>query len=67
VSLPTGSALITDPDSLILTISEAPTAEQLDAEDAAAAQELGIVQDAPQAADGGDSGSGDGGENASAE
>jgi large subunit ribosomal protein L25 len=68
VSLPTGSSLITDPDSLILVISEAPTAEQLEAEDAAAAEELGIVQDAPQAAEGGDSsGGGDGGENASAE
>ena len=43
VSLPTGSSLITDPDSLILVISEAPTAEQLEAEDAAAAEELGIV------------------------
>jgi large subunit ribosomal protein L25 len=69
VSLPTGSALITDPDSLILVISEAPTAEQLEAEDAAAAEELGIVQDAPQGSDAGGESSdgGDSGENASAE
>jgi large subunit ribosomal protein L25 len=69
VSLPTGSSLITDPETLILVISEAPTAEQLDAQDAAAAEELGIVQDAPQAAEGGSDSSegGDGGQNASGE
>jgi large subunit ribosomal protein L25 len=69
VQLPRGSSLITDPDNLILSIAEAPTAEQLEAEDAAAAEELGIVQDAPQTADGGDDSSegGDSGENASAE
>jgi large subunit ribosomal protein L25 len=47
ISLPTGSELITDAEILILTISEAPTAEDLDAEVAEAVQELGIVEDAP--------------------
>ena len=47
VPLPDGVVLITDPESLLLTISEAPTAEDLDAEVAEAAAELGIVEDAP--------------------
>ncbi|MFN2560223.1 MAG: 50S ribosomal protein L25/general stress protein Ctc [Jatrophihabitans sp.] len=68
VQLPSGSSLITDPDNLILSIAEAPTAEQLEAEDAAAAEELGIVQDAPQTESSDDSDTGgDSGENASAE
>jgi large subunit ribosomal protein L25 len=68
VPLPSGSVLVTDPDNLILSISEAPTAEQLDAEAAEAADELGIVQDVPDAAEGGEStGGGDSGESSSAE
>jgi large subunit ribosomal protein L25 len=67
VTLPSGSSLVTDPDSLILVISEAPTAEQLEAQDAAAAEELGIVQDAPQSAEGDSAQGGDSGENASGE
>jgi large subunit ribosomal protein L25 len=47
ITLPTGSELITDAEILILTISEAPTAEDLEAEVAEAVQELGIVEDAP--------------------
>jgi large subunit ribosomal protein L25 len=67
VQLPTGSVLVTDPESLILVISEAPTAEQLEAEDAAAAEELGIVQDAPQSAEGGESADGGSGDSSSTE
>jgi large subunit ribosomal protein L25 len=68
VPLPSGSVLVTDPDNLILSISEAPTAEQLDAEAAEAADELGIVQDVPDAAEGGEpTGGGDSGESSSAE
>jgi large subunit ribosomal protein L25 len=47
VTLPTGSTLITDAESLVLSISEAPTAEDLEAEVAEAQDELGIVEDAP--------------------
>ncbi|HEX3335913.1 MAG TPA: hypothetical protein VHS54_05580, partial [Jatrophihabitans sp.] len=47
VTLPTGSTLVTDGEILLLTISEAPTEAQLEAETAEAAEELGIVEDAP--------------------
>ncbi len=47
VTLPTGVTLITDPESLVLAIAEAPTAEDLEAEVAEAVEELGIVEDAP--------------------
>ena len=49
IELPTGSALITDPASVVLIIAEAPTQEELEAEMAEAAEELGIVEEAPQA------------------
>ena len=49
IELPTGSALITDPGSVVLIIAEAPTQEELEAEMAEAAEELGIVEEAPQA------------------
>ena len=49
VSLPQGSTLITDPESIIVIVAEAPTAEELEAEVAEAVEELGIVEDAPQA------------------
>jgi large subunit ribosomal protein L25 len=58
IELPTGSALITDPESVVAIIAEAPTAEDLEAEVAEAAEELGIVEDAPDA----DTESGDGSE-----
>lgn len=54
VTLPSGSSLITDPENLILAISEAPTAADLDAEVAEAAEALGIVEDAPDSETGGD-------------
>jgi large subunit ribosomal protein L25 len=45
--LPTGSTLVTDPETWLLHISAAPTAEDLEAETAEAAEELGIVEDKP--------------------
>ncbi|MCW2594558.1 MAG: ribosomal rRNA E-loop binding protein Ctc/L25/TL5 [Jatrophihabitans sp.] len=63
VILPAGSALITDAEILLLSISEAPTAEDLEAEMAEAVEELGIVEDqtdaAIEAATEGDGASGD--------
>jgi large subunit ribosomal protein L25 len=50
VALPTGSALIVDPEIVLLLITQAPTAEDLEAETAEAAEELGIVEDQPEAA-----------------
>ena len=50
VSLPSGSALITDPGTTVLIIAEAPTEAELEAEAAEAAGELGIVQEAPEGA-----------------
>jgi large subunit ribosomal protein L25 len=48
ITLPTGSALVTDADSLVLAITEAPTEAELEAEMAEAAEELGIVEDQPE-------------------
>ena len=47
-----GSSLITEPDLLIIAINDAPTAAQLDAEMAEAADELGIVTPEPESAEG---------------
>jgi len=47
IALPSGSTLITDPDTVVVIIAEAPSAEQLEAEVAEAAGELGIVEDQP--------------------
>lgn len=49
IELPTGSTLITDPSAMVLSIVEAPTQEEIEAELAEAAEELGIVEEAPQA------------------
>ncbi|MEO9138505.1 MAG: 50S ribosomal protein L25/general stress protein Ctc [Jatrophihabitans sp.] len=62
ITLPTGSSLITDADILILAISEAPTAEDLDAEVAEAVDALGIVEDAPDSETDGDAVDGASGE-----
>lgn len=51
IALPAGTSLITDPTSVVLIIAEAPTAEQVEAEMAEAASELGIVEEAPTAAE----------------
>ncbi|SHH58049.1 large subunit ribosomal protein L25 [Jatrophihabitans endophyticus] len=63
VTLPAGSTLVTDGETLILAIAEAPTAEELEAEVAEAAEELGIVEDAPDE----DTAEGESGEGESAE
>jgi large subunit ribosomal protein L25 len=50
VPLPAGSTLVTDPAAVVVIIAEAPTAEEIEAEVAEAAGELGIVEEAPAAA-----------------
>ncbi|MDQ2751051.1 MAG: 50S ribosomal protein L25/general stress protein Ctc [Actinomycetota bacterium] len=52
LTLPTGSILAGDPHQVLLIIQEAPTAEQIEAEMAEAAEELGIVEDQPDEAEG---------------
>jgi len=47
LTLAAGSTLVTDADTLLVHVSEAPTAEALEAEVAEAAGELGIVEDKP--------------------
>jgi large subunit ribosomal protein L25 len=51
VPLPSGTTLVTDPEHLVLAIIEAPTAEELEAEVAEAAEELGIVEEQPAEAE----------------
>ncbi len=50
--LPTGSVLAGDPEQVLLQVQEAPTAEEIEAEVAGAAEELGIVEDQPEAVEG---------------
>ena len=45
--LPAGSVLAGDAEQVLLIVQEAPTAEQIEAETAEAAEELGIVEDQP--------------------
>jgi large subunit ribosomal protein L25 len=47
VPLPDGTSLVTDPDAVVFVVSEAPSAEQLEAEVAEVAGELGIVEEQP--------------------
>jgi large subunit ribosomal protein L25 len=47
ISLPSGVSLSTDADVVLMVVSEAPSAEQLEAEVSEAAGELGIVEDQP--------------------
>jgi large subunit ribosomal protein L25 len=49
VTLPEGSTLIVDPNTILVIIAEAPTEAEIEAEMAEAAEELGIVEEAPQA------------------
>jgi large subunit ribosomal protein L25 len=51
LTLPVGAVLAGDPDQVLLVIQEAPTAEELEAEVAEAAGELGIVEEKPAAAE----------------
>lgn len=69
IDLPQGSVLITDPASVVLIIAEAPTEAELEAEVAAAAEELGIVEDAPDSESEGEGGgeAAEGGAEAAAE
>jgi large subunit ribosomal protein L25 len=48
LALPPGATLAGDPDQVLLLIQEAPTAEELEAEAAEAAGELGIVETKPE-------------------
>ncbi len=52
LTLPSGSTLHGEPDQVLLIISEAPTAEEVEADMAEAAEELGIVEDQPDAPEG---------------
>ena len=45
ITLPAGTTLTGDPEQLVLVVSAAPTAEQLDAEVEQSEAELGIVED----------------------
>jgi len=45
VQLPSGVTLVTDPDTLLVNVTAAPTAEQLEAELAEAEAEVGIVHE----------------------
>jgi large subunit ribosomal protein L25 len=47
--LPTGSTLLTDPEALIVNITHAPTAEEVESELAEAEAEAGIEHEASQA------------------
>ncbi|MFN8200485.1 MAG: 50S ribosomal protein L25/general stress protein Ctc [Nakamurella multipartita] len=49
VTLPAGASLITDAEALVVAVTVAPTAEQLDAETEEAEAEAGVVRDEPQA------------------
>lgn len=49
VTLPAGSVLSGDPEQILIIVSEAPTEAELDAEVAASEEDLGIVEDKPQA------------------
>jgi len=63
--LPSGSTLLTDPESLIVNVTHAPTAEEVESELAEAEAEAGIEHEAPQAeleAEAAAAAEGDGGE-----
>ncbi len=49
VALPAGVTLVTDGDALVVNVSAATTAEEMDAELAEAEAEAGIVHEAPEA------------------
>jgi large subunit ribosomal protein L25 len=66
VTLPEGSTLIVDPNTILVIIAEAPTEAEIEAEMAEAAEELGIVEDAPQAEEGDGDGAAAGGDDAAA-
>ncbi len=45
LSLPAGSTLVTDPETLLLNVSTAPTAEEIEADTAESIADLGIVEE----------------------
>jgi large subunit ribosomal protein L25 len=45
LSLPAGTTLVTDAETLLLNVTAAPTAEQVEAETAGSISDLGIVED----------------------
>jgi large subunit ribosomal protein L25 len=47
LTLPAGCTLVTDAETLLLSIGTAPTAEDMEGETAESAAELGIVEDKP--------------------
>jgi large subunit ribosomal protein L25 len=47
LTLPAGTTLVTDPETLLIAVGAAPTAEDIEADVADAASELGIVEDKP--------------------
>jgi large subunit ribosomal protein L25 len=49
LKLPSGTTLLTDPETLIVNITHAPTAEEVESELAEAEAEAGIEHEAPQA------------------
>ena len=51
LELPEGSTLTGEADQVLVVIAAAPTAEEIEAEVAEAADELGIVEDAPESED----------------
>jgi large subunit ribosomal protein L25 len=55
ITLPKGSTLAVDPESLIVNITSAPTADEVEAELAEAEADAGIEHDEPEAADDADS------------
>jgi large subunit ribosomal protein L25 len=62
LTLPAGTTLVGEPEHVLLIITEAPTAEEVEADMAEAAEELGIVEDQPDAPEGESDAAGDGGE-----
>jgi large subunit ribosomal protein L25 len=48
LELPSGSTLAGDAEQILIVVAAAPTAEEIEAETAEAAEELGIVEDAPE-------------------
>lgn len=51
LTLGAGTTLVTDPETLLVAVGAAPTAEDLEAETAEAVEELGIVEDKPTETD----------------
>ena len=48
VALPTGATLVTDPEALVVSVQNAPTAEEVEAETEQAEAEAGVERDQPQ-------------------